>query len=82
MTPARSHARAPLARRRALALWITCGLTAIAAAACERPLLAPSDERSPFDRYDAVRNQYASQYITDDRGVRHPNLRERLAPKR
>lgn len=63
-------------------MWIIGGLAGMAGAGCERPLLAPTDERSPFDRYDAVRNQYASQYIMDDRGERHPNLRERLAPKR
>lgn len=48
---------------------------------CNRPLLAPGDERSPFDRYDGVRNQYATQTIPDEYGRERPNLRERLAPK-
>jgi hypothetical protein len=52
---------------------VTCG--------CEKPILSPDEDRSPFDRYDAVRNQHADQYITDEFGRRRPNLRERLMPK-
>lgn len=48
---------------------------------CSKPLLAPTDVRSPFDRYDAVRSQYAQQYVEDKFGRRQPNLRARLAPK-
>lgn len=51
------------------------------ASGCSRPLLAPTDERSPYDRYDAVRAQYAPQYIEDEYGRRQPNLRGRLGPK-
>jgi hypothetical protein len=50
-------------------------------AGCSRPLLSATDERTPFDRYDAVRNQFAQQYIEDEFGRRQPNLRARLAPK-
>ncbi len=49
---------------------------------CQKALLSPKDERSPFDRYDAMRDQFAQQYIEDEFGRRQPNLRGRLAPKR
>jgi hypothetical protein len=48
---------------------------------CSRPLLSPKDERSPFDRYDAVRNRHAPQYVEDAFGRRQPNLRGRLEPR-
>lgn len=48
---------------------------------CSQPMLAPTDVRSPFDRYDAVRSQHAQQYVEDKYGRRQPNLRARLAPK-
>lgn len=51
-------------------------------AGCSEALLSPKDERSPFDRYDAVRQQYAPQYVEDEYGRRQPNLRGRLAPKK
>ena len=56
-------------------------LLACAAGGCSRPLLAPTDERSPFDRYDAVRGNYAPQYVEDKFGKRQPNLKARLTPK-
>lgn len=49
---------------------------------CAKPLLSPNEERSQYDRYDRVRNQYASQYMEDEYGRRQPNLRGRLGPKR
>jgi len=52
-----------------------------ALAGCEKPLLSPDEDRSPFDRYDTVRNQHADQYVMDEFGRRRPNLRERLLPK-
>lgn len=62
------------------------GALAVAAAACTlcgcaKPLLSPDEERSQYDRYDAVRNQYAAQYTQDEFGKQVPNLRARLAPK-
>ena len=57
------------------------GFLVLALTGCEKPLLSPTEERSPFDRYDTVRNQYAEQYVTDEFGRRRPNLRERLLPK-
>lgn len=56
-------------------------LIAAAASGCERPLLAREDERSPFDRYDAVRNQFSQMREMDSFGIPKPNLRERLLPK-
>ena len=47
-------------------------------AACAKPLLGPTDERTPFDRYDNVRGNYAPQYIENEYGHREPNLRGRL----
>jgi hypothetical protein len=53
-------------------------LGALACAGCSHPLLSPSDERTPFDRYDNVRGQYAPQYVENEYGRREPNLRGRL----
>jgi len=58
-----------------------CVITDIWLAACAKPLLAPAEERSPFDRYDAVRGNYAPQFVEDKFGRRQPNLRARLSPK-
>lgn len=49
--------------------------------ACSKPLLSPEDERTPFDRFDALRAQYSPQYIEDEYGRQQPNLRGRLAPR-
>ena len=48
---------------------------------CSKPLLSPTDERTPFDRYDNVRGRYAPQYVENEYGRREPNLRGRLGPK-
>lgn len=63
-----------------LALGACAGAAAVAGG-CTDPLLSPKDERSPFDRYDAVRNQHAPQYIEDKFGRRQPNLSGRLSPR-
>ncbi|HVU64608.1 MAG TPA: hypothetical protein VHC70_11570 [Phycisphaerales bacterium] len=66
-------------------LWLLLGASAslclLGVVGCSRPLLGPTDERSPFDRYDNVRGRYAPQYIENEYGRREPNLRGRLAPK-
>lgn len=67
--------------RPALALIAFGALSILFAPGCARPLLAPDEDRSPFDRYDALRNQQAPQTIEDAFGRRNPNLRGRLAPK-
>lgn len=52
---------------------------ALGAPACKtKPLLSPDRERSQFDRYDRVRDQYAAQYVFDEFGRRRPNLSGRL----
>lgn len=70
----------PCARRLA-----AIGLVAVAALAtisgCMQPLLPSDVNRSPFDDYDRVRGQAASQKALDDFGIEKPNLRERLAPR-
>lgn len=60
---------------------MVAGALAASAAACQKPLLSPTDERTPYDRYDAVRNQLADQRIPDEFGRMRPNLRERLGRK-
>lgn len=79
MRPTCSH---PVARN------LVCGCGLLAALAvlctlpgCAKPLLSPDDERSPFDRFDALRAQYAPQYIEDEYGGQKPNLRGRLQPR-
>ena len=59
------------------ALW----LFGAALAGCAKPLLSPEESRSPFDRYDAVRGQAATQKTEDAYGRSMPNLRGRLEPK-
>jgi hypothetical protein len=62
-------------------LLLAAPLAVLALAGCRKPLLSPQDERSPYDRYDAIRNQSADQYYYDEYGRRRPNIRERLLPK-
>ena len=72
---------APMLRRtRRLPLLLLLLATA-SVAACARPLLSPADERSPFDRFDALRAQRAPQYVEDEFGMQKPNLRGRLGQK-
>ncbi len=61
---------------------IVASFCAIAAlSGCSKPLLSATDQRSPFDRYDLVRGNYAPAYIENEYGRKEPNLRARLAPK-
>lgn len=46
--------------------------------ACQKTLLHADDARSPFDRYNQTRTQYAPPYLEDEYGRRTPNLRDRL----
>jgi hypothetical protein len=64
----------------ALAL-VALVVTGVALCGCSKPLLSPTDERSPFDRYDALRAQHAPQYVEDEFGREQPNLRARLTPR-
>lgn len=64
---------------RLLAISTILGLAALAAAGCRsRPLLSPEHERSQFDRYDRIRQEYEPQYVFDEFGRRRPNLAGRL----
>jgi hypothetical protein len=60
---------------------IACLIASTALASCSPPLLSPDEPRSPFDRYDAVRNQRADQSVFSDFGRKKPNLEERLSPR-
>ena len=67
--------------RRLPSLLVAAAFLATFAGGCAKPLLSPSDQRTPFDRYDAVRNQFAQQYVEDAFGQLKPNLRARLSPR-
>lgn len=56
-------------------------VSAAALPSCGKALLSPKDERSQYDRYDRVRNDYAPQYVQDEYGRQLPNLRARLKPR-
>lgn len=75
-------ARRPHARSAPAALALLAGCAALGAfAGCSKPLLSPEEERTQFARYDALRNQYAPQYVEDEFGRQKPNLRARLSQK-
>lgn len=54
---------------------------AVVLSGCERPLLMPDEERSPYHHYDEIRSQNAPPYVEDEFGHLRPNLRARLGPK-
>ncbi|MBL8746138.1 MAG: hypothetical protein JNK58_07260 [Phycisphaerae bacterium] len=56
-------------------------LVIAAPSGCGKALLSPKDERSQYDRYDRVRNDYAPQYVQDEYGRQLPNVRARLKPR-
>lgn len=49
---------------------------------CYDPLLTPDEERSQYDRYDAIRDQRSASFIEDEFGRKQPNLRSRLLERR
>lgn len=49
---------------------------------CRQAPITEKDERSQFDRYDAVRDSYAPAYLEDEYGRKKPNLRGRLIGRR
>lgn len=77
----------PTRSRLARMLWVGGVVAAVGGASCvgggcaSKPLLSPEYERSQFDRYDRVRDQYAAQYVFDEFGRRRPNLSGRLMPR-
>lgn len=52
------------------------------ASGCRQSPITENDERSPFDRYDLIRDEYAPAYLQDEYGRKRPNLRGRLIDKR
>ena len=67
-------------RRRAAgacAVLVVCTL-----AGCRNSPITENDERSPYDRYDMIRDEYASPYLQDEYGRKRPNLRGRLIDRR
>lgn len=54
---------------------------AVSAAGCSDPLLSPNEDRTQYDQYDKMRDQYVAQDKFDERGRAHPNIRGRLLPK-
>lgn len=45
---------------------------------CRQSPITENDERSPFDRYDLIRDEFAPAYLQDEYGRKRPNLRGRL----
>ncbi len=74
--------RAGVPSRGRATLALLLGALAFGAGGCREPLLTEQDQRSQFDRYDRVRNNYEQQFVIDEFGRREPNLRGRLSPKR
>ena len=69
-------------KKPAVKLGLTALLLAIVSVSgCNRPLLSPQETRSPFDSYDSVRGQYATQKTSDEFGREKPNIYQRLSPK-
>lgn len=60
---------------------LTLMLVSASLSGCGKVLLSPKDERSQYDRYDRVRNDYAQQFVTDEYGRQLPNVRARLKPR-
>jgi hypothetical protein len=53
-------------------------LAGVCAGGCQDQLFPTNEPRSQFDRFDAVRDKRAQQYLEDEFGNRKPNLRGRL----
>ena len=50
-------------------------------AGCRDPLITENQLRSPFHRYDRVRNQDSDTFVRDEFGRARPNVVQRLAPR-
>lgn len=51
------------------------------AGGCRDPLITEGQIRSPFHRYDRIRNQDTDTFVRDEFGRARPNVAARLAPK-
>lgn len=64
---------------RARGAWMAAlGVSVLAAAGCQKALFREDEPRSQFDRYDAVRDRRAPEYVFDEFGKRRPNIAGRL----
>lgn len=62
--------------------WLPMALAAIlvgASAGCVNPMFPDDEDRTPFDRYDAVRDREEPASVSDEYGRSRPNLRGRLS---
>lgn len=75
------HPRTGSRPRRLFPALAAAALATVAGGGCGKQLFSPEEDRSPFDRFDAMRNQQAPQVIEDEYGIKRPNLRARLLPK-
>ena len=53
----------------------------LASTGCVKAIFRQGDPRTQYDRYDASRNQFEPDYISDEYGRLEPNLRGRLLVK-
>jgi hypothetical protein len=66
---------------RVLGLSVVVGSAAMLLAGCRDPLITEDQMRSPFHRYDRIRNQDEDTFVRDEFGRARPNVAARLAPK-
>lgn len=64
-----------------LVVSVAVGTAALCSAGCRDPLITENQLRSPFHRYDRIRNQDADTFVRDEFGRARPNVAARLAPK-
>ncbi|MFI4916980.1 MAG: hypothetical protein ACIAS6_10805 [Phycisphaerales bacterium JB060] len=67
--------------RRRTAVMLVAGGVASLLGGCRDPLITEDQIRSPFHRYDRVRNQDADTFVRDEFGRARPNVAARLAPR-
>lgn len=63
------------------AVWCA-GVTLLSSVGCRQGPITENDERSPYDRYNLIRDEYAPAYLQDEYGRKRPNLRGRLIDRR
>lgn len=68
--------------RRARAAIVVGAAALLLVAGCRQSPITENDVRSPFDRYDLIRDEYATPYLQDEYGRKRPNLRGRLIDRR
>lgn len=68
-------------RGRAAFACAVLGLCVLGSAGCRDPLITENQLRSPFHRYDRVRNQDSDTFVRDEFGRARPNVVQRLSPR-